>query len=71
MLAIPQMQKHLLHFFRRLLMKIKVEEPSIPKDIQQKTRNLQVLLEQADSLRDEILVLSGKDRRVISTTLFY
>ena len=36
-------------------MKIKVEEPSIPKDIQQKTRNLQVLLEQADSLRDEIL----------------
>ncbi len=36
-------------------MKIKVEEPSIPKDIQQKIRNLQVLLEQADSLRDEIL----------------
>ena len=36
-------------------MKIKVEEPSIPKDIQQKTRNLQVLLGQADSLRDEIL----------------
>lgn len=36
-------------------MKIKVDEPSIPKDIQQKIRNLQVLLEQADSLRDEIL----------------
>ncbi len=36
-------------------MKIKVEEPSIPKDIQQKIRNLQVLLEQEDSLRDEIL----------------
>lgn len=36
-------------------MKIKADEPSIPKDIQQKIRNLQVLLEQADSSRDEIL----------------
>ena len=36
-------------------MKIKVEEPSIPKDIQQKILNLQALLGQADNLRDEIL----------------
>ena len=36
-------------------MKIKLDEPTIPKDIQQKIRNLQVLLYQADSLRAEIL----------------
>ena len=36
-------------------MKIKLDEPTIPNDIQQKIRNLQVLLNQADNLRDEIL----------------
>ena len=36
-------------------MKIKLDEPSIPKDIQQKILNLQALLDQADNLRDEIL----------------
>lgn len=36
-------------------MKIEIDEPTIPRDIQQKIRNLQVLLEQADRLRDEIL----------------
>lgn len=36
-------------------MKIKLDEPAIPKDIQQKIRKLQVLLDQADNLRDEIL----------------
>lgn len=36
-------------------MKIKLDEPTIPNDIQQKIQNLQVLLNQADSLRDEIL----------------
>lgn len=36
-------------------MKIKLDEPTIPKDIQQKMLNLQVLLNQADSLREEIL----------------
>lgn len=36
-------------------MKIKLDEPAIPKDIQQKKRKLQVLLDQADNLRDEIL----------------
>ena len=36
-------------------MKIKLDEPTIPKDIQQKIRNLQVWLYQADSLRAEIL----------------
>lgn len=35
-------------------MKMKLDEPTIPKDIQQKIRNLQVLLYQADSLRAEI-----------------
>ncbi len=36
-------------------MKIKIDEPSIPKYIRQKILNLQILLEQADVLRDEIL----------------
>ena len=36
-------------------MKIKLDEPTIPNDIQQKIRNLQVLLDQAENLRDEIL----------------
>lgn len=36
-------------------MKIKLDEPTIPKDIQQKILNLQVLLNQADGLREEIL----------------
>lgn len=36
-------------------MKIKLEEPTIPRDIQQKIRKLKVLLEQADCLREEIL----------------
>ena len=36
-------------------MKIKLDEPTIPKDIQQKILNLQALLGQADNLRDEIL----------------
>ena len=36
-------------------MKIKLDEPIIPNDIQQKILNLQVLLDQADNLRDEIL----------------
>ena len=36
-------------------MKIKLDEPTIPNDIQQKILNLQVLLEQADNLREEIL----------------
>lgn len=36
-------------------MKIKLDEPTIPKDIQQKILNLQALLDQADNLRDEIL----------------
>lgn len=36
-------------------MKIKLDEPIIPNDIQQKILNLQVLLDQADTLRDEIL----------------
>lgn len=36
-------------------MKIKLDEPTIPNDIQQKILNLQVLLDQADNLRDEIL----------------
>lgn len=37
-------------------MKIKLDKPTIPNDIQQKIRNLQVLLEQAENLRDEILI---------------
>ena len=37
-------------------MKIKIDEPSIPMYIRQKILNLQILLEQADILRDEILV---------------
>lgn len=36
-------------------MKIKLDELTIPNDIQQKIRNLQVLLDQAENLRDEIL----------------
>ena len=36
-------------------MKIKLDKPIIPKDIQQKILNLQALLGQADNLRDEIL----------------
>ncbi len=36
-------------------MKIKIDEPSIPRYIRQKILNLQILLEQADVLRDEIL----------------
>lgn len=36
-------------------MKIKLDEPTIPNNIQQKILNLQVLLDQADNLRDEIL----------------
>ena len=36
-------------------MKRKLDEPDIPKDIQQKILNLQALLDQADNLRDEIL----------------
>lgn len=36
-------------------MKIKLDEPTIPNNIQQKILNLQVLLAQADNLRDEIL----------------
>ena len=52
---IPQMLQHLLYFIRRFLRKIKLDEPTIPKDIQQKILNLQALLDQADNLRDEIL----------------
>ncbi len=37
-------------------MKIKIDEPSIPRYIRQKILNLQKLLEQANILRDEILV---------------
>ncbi len=37
-------------------MKIKIDEPSIPGYIRQKILNLQILLEQANILRDEILV---------------
>lgn len=37
-------------------MKIKIDEPSIPMYIREKIQNLQILLEQADILRDEILV---------------
>lgn len=36
-------------------MNIMLDEPTIPKDIQQKILNLQALLDQADNLRDEIL----------------
>lgn len=36
-------------------MKIKLDEPTIPNDIRQKIRNLRVLLDLADNLRDEIL----------------
>lgn len=36
-------------------MKIKTDEPAIPKYIRQKILNLRILLEQADILRDEIL----------------
>lgn len=42
-------------FIRRFLMKIKLDEPTIPNDIQQKIWNLQVLLDWVDNLRDEIL----------------
>lgn len=37
-------------------MKIRIDEPSIPRYIRQKILKLQVLLEQANILRDEILV---------------
>lgn len=36
-------------------MKIKTDEPFIPRYIRQKILNLQILLEQADVMRDEIL----------------
>ena len=36
-------------------MKIKIDEPAIPRYIRQKILNLQMLLEQADILRNEIL----------------
>lgn len=45
-----------IHFSSsRFLMKIKLDEPTIPNDIQQKILNLPILLDQADNLRDEIL----------------
>ena len=39
-------------------MKIKLDEPTIPNDIRQKIRNLRVLLDLADNLRDEVLAYS-------------